>query len=140
MGKDCLHGGLLRLKSEILGSRAAPKRRSTSPASGACWSSEQPAGIGADALGGTGRSNPASSAITAEISAHGHDPKRDGEPDRLSLSRMLLLGFIGTVCGSSAIDETDRKAFSPRNRPVSLVPRARLADGGVGCASRWAPD
>src|SRR5215831_13348442 len=48
MRKDCLHGGLLGLKSEILGSTAAPKRRSVSPASGACWSSEQPAGVGAD--------------------------------------------------------------------------------------------
>src|SRR6516164_4801502 len=47
MRKDCLHGGLLGLKSEILGSTAAPKRRSASPASAACWSSEQPAGIGA---------------------------------------------------------------------------------------------
>jgi hypothetical protein len=48
MRKHCLHGGLLGLKSEILGPRAAPKRRSASPASRACWSSERPAGIGAD--------------------------------------------------------------------------------------------
>ena len=48
MRKDCLHVGLLRMKSEILASTAAPKRRSASPASGACCSSEQPAGIGAD--------------------------------------------------------------------------------------------
>src|SRR6516164_5384992 len=41
MRKDCLHGGLLGLESEILGSTAAPKRRSASPASGAYWSSEQ---------------------------------------------------------------------------------------------------
>src|ERR1700722_6994496 len=34
MRKDCLHGGLFGLKSEILGSTAAPKRRSASPASG----------------------------------------------------------------------------------------------------------
>src|SRR5215831_3432296 len=38
MRKDCLHGGLLGLTSEVLDSRAAPKRRSVSPASGACWS------------------------------------------------------------------------------------------------------
>jgi hypothetical protein len=44
----CLHGGLLELKSEILGPRAAPKRRSASPASGTCWSSEQPAGTVGD--------------------------------------------------------------------------------------------
>src|SRR5947209_1206575 len=36
MRKDCLHGGLLGLNSEILGSTAAPKRRSASSASGAC--------------------------------------------------------------------------------------------------------
>src|SRR5215469_16190018 len=39
MRKDGYHGGLLGLKSEILGSTAAPKRRSASPASGTCWSS-----------------------------------------------------------------------------------------------------
>src|SRR5690349_11855995 len=42
MRKDCLHVGLLGLRSEILGSTAAPKRRSTLPASGTCRSSEQP--------------------------------------------------------------------------------------------------
>src|SRR5690349_3592627 len=34
MKKDCLHGGLLGLKSEVLGSTAVPKRRSASAASG----------------------------------------------------------------------------------------------------------
>src|SRR5262249_8048034 len=34
MRKDCLHGGLLGLKSKIPSSTAAPKRRSTSAASG----------------------------------------------------------------------------------------------------------
>jgi hypothetical protein len=70
MRKDCLHGGLLGLKSEILGSTAAPKRRSVSPASGACWSSEQPAGIGAPPPVPTERSvqisNHSSSDVTGE--------------------------------------------------------------------------
>src|SRR3954447_8621462 len=48
MRKDCLHDGLLGLKSEILGSTATPKRRSASPASGACRPSERLAGIGAE--------------------------------------------------------------------------------------------
>jgi hypothetical protein len=61
-------------------------------------------------------------------------------PDRGWLSRMLLLGFGSTWGRSSAIDETDRKALSVRDRPTSVVPRARLADGGVRCASRSAPD
>src|SRR5215469_39091 len=39
MRKDGYHGGLLGLTSEILGSTAAPNRRSASPASGTCWSS-----------------------------------------------------------------------------------------------------
>jgi hypothetical protein len=56
------------------------------------------------------------------------------------LSRMFLLGFGSAWGRSSAIDETDRKALSVRDRPASVVPRARLADGGVRCASRSAPD
>jgi len=60
--------------------------------------------------------------------------------DRTWLSRMLLLGFGSTWGRSSAIDETNRKALSVRDRPASVVPHARLADGGVRCASRSAPD
>jgi hypothetical protein len=53
---------------------------------------------------------------------------------------LLLLGFGNAWDQSFAIDETDRKALSVRGRPASVVLRAKLADGGVGCASRSAPD
>jgi hypothetical protein len=61
-------------------------------------------------------------------------------PDRAWLSRMLWLGFDSRWGRSPAIDETDRKALSVRDRPASVVPGARLADGGVRGASLSARD
>jgi len=44
------------------------------------------------------------------------------------------------VLNDAAIDDTDRKDFSVRDHLASVVPRARLADGGVRCAWPSAPD